>query len=234
MKTSISSYSFQCLINQGTENQFSVIRRAKALGFDAIEFTTLIPHDGTDKESYAKKLRQEAERNELAISCYSVGADMLGQGKEAVITELKKEVDIACLLGTDLMRHDIAFAFPEGSRGYRGYNNCVIEFAEICRVVTEYAATKGIRTCTENHGYFSQDSIRVEQLVNTVAHNNFGLLVDTGNFLCVDEDLPLRLGGVHLMRLTCISKIFYSNRGKNQQHLLDFSPLAVATFCEER
>ena len=230
MKTSISSYSFQCLINQGTENQFSVIRRAKALGFDAIEFTTLIPHDGTDKESYAKKLRQEAERNELAISCYSVGADMLGQGKEAVITELKKEVDIACLLGTDLMRHDIAFAFPEGSRGYRGYNNCVIEFAEICRVVTEYAATKGIRTCTENHGYFSQDSIRVEQLVNTVAHNNFGLLVDTGNFLYVDEDPAVAVGRCAPYAFNVHIKDFLFKSGQESAAPIGFFPTRGGNF----
>ncbi len=194
MKTSISSYSFHALISTGKENQLSVIKKAKSLGFDAIEFTTLTPHDGSDKGTYAKKLREEAEKNRIAISCYSVGADMLGQPQETVVEELKKEVDIACLLGTSLMRHDIAFAFPEGTRGYQGYVNCLPKFAEICRRVTEYAAEKGIRTCTENHGYFSQDSLRVEQLVNTVAHNNFGLLVDTGNFLCVDEDPAVAVG----------------------------------------
>jgi len=188
MKTSVSSYSFQGLINKGSETQFSVIKRAKELGFDAIEFITLSPHDGSDKQTYAKLLKEEADRNGIAISCYSVGADMLGQDKQAVIEELKAEIDVAALLGTDLVRHDIGFAFPAGTRGYQGYSNCLPKFADICRAVTEYAATKGIRTCTENHGYFSQDSLRVEQLVNTVAHGNFGLLVDTGNFLCVDED----------------------------------------------
>ena len=54
--------------------------------------------------------------------------------------------------------------------------------------VTEYAAEKGIKTCTENHGYIAQDSYRVEQLFNAVAHDNYGLLVDVGNFVCADED----------------------------------------------
>ena len=60
--------------------------------------------------------------------------------------------------------------------------------AENTRAVTEYAATKGIKTCTENHGYIAQDSYRVEQLFNAVAHDNYGLLVDVGNFVCADED----------------------------------------------
>ena len=56
------------------------------------------------------------------------------------------------------------------------------------RTVTEYAQSKGIMTCVENHGYIAQDSDRMERLFNAVDHPNFGLLVDVGNFCCVDED----------------------------------------------
>jgi sugar phosphate isomerase/epimerase len=40
---------------------------------------------------------------------------------------------------------------------------------------------------TENHGYFLQDSCRMEELVSAVGHPNYGLLVDMGNFMCADE-----------------------------------------------
>jgi sugar phosphate isomerase/epimerase len=46
----------------------------------------------------------------------------------------------------------------------------------------------------ENHGFFCQDSERVEMLVNGVNHENFGLLIDMGNFLCADED-PAKAAG---------------------------------------
>ena len=59
---------------------------------------------------------------------------------------------------------------------------------EGCRRITEYAAARGVKTTVENHGFFCQDSVRMEQLIQTVDHQNFGWLVDTGNFLCVDED----------------------------------------------
>ena len=56
------------------------------------------------------------------------------------------------------------------------------------------AADCGLRTMVENHGYFCQDSDRLEQLVSAVKHPNFGALVDMGNFLCADDD-PVRAVG---------------------------------------
>ena len=65
-----------------------------------------------------------------------------------------------------------------------------------CRRVTEYAAEKGISTMVENHGYFAQDSDRVEKLVTGVANPNFGLLVDMGNFACADDPSDKAVGRV--------------------------------------
>ena len=38
---------------------------------------------------------------------------------------------------------------------------------------------------------FRDPAARVEKLINTVAHDNFGALVDLGNFMCADEDPTL-------------------------------------------
>lgn len=193
MKTAISSYSFSAMIRQG-ETQFTVISKAKELGFDAIEFTDLTPPQGVSELEFAAQLRDEANRCGIEICCYSVGADLLGGcgGDLAAECErLKRKVDVAAVLGAKLMRHDATFAFPNNSRSYQGFVNVLPRLAEGCRTVTEYAAEKGIRTMVENHGQFCQDSDRVELLVNTVAHSNFGLLVDMGNFLCVDESPAL-------------------------------------------
>ena len=47
---------------------------------------------------------------------------------------------------------------------------------------------------TENHGYFAQDSVRVEKIINAVANPNFGALVDIGNFMCADENPNMAVG----------------------------------------
>lgn len=195
MKTCISSYSFAIDIDRGVDTQFSVIQRASDLGVDAIEFTDLTPPEGVNEAEYARKLAEEAKRCNIEIACYSVCADFINNDLDEEVKRLCEKVDIAELLGAKLMRHDVGSVFKI-PREYRGFTNLLPRFADGCRKVTEYAATKGIRTMTENHGFFCQDSARVESLVNTVANPNYGLLVDVGNFICADEDSVLAVGRV--------------------------------------
>jgi len=68
------------------------------------------------------------------------------------------------------------------------YMQAVDKMAPYIRSLTEYAEQKGVKTMTENHGYFMQDSYRVEYLVSKVNHPNYGVLIDVGNFICADED----------------------------------------------
>ena len=56
------------------------------------------------------------------------------------------------------------------------------------REITEYGASKGVKTSLENHGFYMQQSTRVEKLIKAVKHPNYGLTIDLGNFLCVNED----------------------------------------------
>lgn len=186
MRISASSYSFNRLLQEGKETQFSVISIAKEIGFDDMEFVDILPPEGVSKEEYALKLKAECERLGMGISSYTFGADLLQETEDAQrieIERVKKQVDIAEILGVKVLRHDATF----NSRGL-GFEVALPRIAEACREITEYAATKGIKTTIENHGHFCQDSLRVEMLYNTVNHPNFGLLCDIGNFVCVDED----------------------------------------------
>ena len=45
MKIGVSSYSFMQYIKSGKLNQLTCIDKARELGFDAIEFINLTPHD---------------------------------------------------------------------------------------------------------------------------------------------------------------------------------------------
>lgn len=187
MKISVSSYSFSKM----KISQLEAISRAHEIGLRAIEFTDLVPPEGVTQEEYALQIRAEAERLGMTINSYTVSGDFLNGSDgdlEAEIEKIKKKVDIAALLGVTVMRHDATRGYAPEAREYRGFDQALPTLAKGYRAVTEYAATKGIRTCVENHGYFCQDSDRVEKLINTVAHPNFGWLVDMGNFLCVDEN----------------------------------------------
>lgn len=199
MKTAVSAYSFWQYIKAGKMTQLDCIKKAKELGFDAIEFTDI---DG--KENYelqaenAKKLSDEAKKVGMDIIAYTIGANLFDESREkmdAEIERLKKQVDIANILGAKLMRHDVCYALGKKGKS-RSFDLMLPDIAANARKVTEYAATLGIKTCTENHGRIAQDSDRVERLFNAVGHDNYGILVDIGNFCGVDENPALAVSRV--------------------------------------
>lgn len=216
MKISVSSYSFSKYISEGKLTQFSCIAAAKELGFDAIEFVDIIPHDGSSKEEYAKKLRQECERLNMPISNFTFGAELFSPAdgdRRKEIERVKSMIDLAEILGAKSVRHDATGGFAPGERGYRGFDDVLPVIADACREITEYAASKGIKTMVENHGIFCQDSARVEKLCNTVANDNFGLLCDMGNFLCADENPAIAFGRVAPYAFYAHAKDFHVKDG---------------------
>ena len=190
MKISVSSYSFSQYIRAEKMTQFETIAKAKELGFDAIEFTTLTGDNHEERMENAKKYREEAERLGMIINAYTIGANLFkedeAQAKEE-IERLKKELLVAKELGAPLMRHDVCYTLSKTGNG-RSFDLMLPTIAKNARAITEYAKTLGIKTCSENHGFIAQDSDRVERLFNAVNHENYGLLVDMGNFACADEN----------------------------------------------
>ena len=188
MKTCVSSYSFSRYVRESGATQLQLISLAKEMGFDAIEFTDLCPPEGVDVLDYAKQLREEAEKLSMPIANYTIGADFLNaEDLDAEIERLYTRVDIAQALGALGMRHDATGGYKGPEKKYKTFDDALPILAKGCRAVTEYAAAKGITTMVENHGFFCQDSTCVEKLVHAVGHENFGLLVDIGNFLCADD-----------------------------------------------
>lgn len=186
MKIGVSSYSFMQLLRAGLHTQFSILLLAASLGFDGIEFTDLTPPEGTTEEKYALLLKEEAARCGLKIISHTVGANLLSADPEAEIKRLCHKIDIAQLLGVPLLRHDAYFAFPKNAPAEADFNYYLPRIVKMFRQVTEYAQSRGIKTCTENHGLICQDPERVEAIMKGVDSPNFGWLVDIGNFLCAD------------------------------------------------
>jgi len=190
MKIGISSYDFSKPIKEGRMTLFDAISFAAQTGYDAIEFTDLVPPEGEDTASYARRIRDACAEKGIEISAYAVWADFINSfggdiGRET--ERVERCVDIAGILGAKLMRHDATWGFKEYSVGRRSWRDAIRIAAPAIREVTEYAQERGIRTMCENHGTFMQGCQRVEELVNAVGHENFGWLVDMGNFLCADE-----------------------------------------------
>lgn len=185
MKIGVSSYSFSKYMNQTKADYFTICDLAKKMGYDVIEFIdlSLEVQPAESLLELAKLIRRHCEAIDLPIAAYTVSADFLRPNEVQTVME---KVDIAETLGAKVLRHDASWSLPEGM----DWRQLIDQIAPDIRRVTEYAAEKGIRTCTENHGYVLQDAERVETLIRTVNHPNYGWLVDMGNFLCAD-DLPV-------------------------------------------
>jgi sugar phosphate isomerase/epimerase len=228
----VSSYSFFRLVNEGKIKQIDVVKMAKDMGFDAIEFSTLNVPEDISLKSFAGMIREECERVGIKAVNYTIGADFINGSAgdwKAEAQRLKEEVEVAEILGVPGMRHDASIGFPKGYEGIPGFDGALKILADGCRMVTEFAGSKGIRTMVENHGFFCQDSERLEKLVYAVNHKNFGILIDMGNFLCADEDPAVAVGRLlpyafhihvkdfHVKPGTCASpgKGWFMSRGGN-------------------
>ncbi|MBE6613624.1 MAG: sugar phosphate isomerase/epimerase [Ruminococcaceae bacterium] len=187
MKISVTSYSFGSYINEDKLGLMGIIDKAAEMGFEGIEFSSGAWSQNLNPD-VALAIKERCAEKGIACIAYLTGANFLNPDLDAEIAALKKAVDFTAAMGAPMMRHDVAWNYDGAKKHSRGYDNALEVIVPAIREVTEYAASKGVKTMTENHGYFSQDAARVEKLINTVANDNFGALVDLGNFMCADED----------------------------------------------
>ena len=181
MKIGVSSYSFSKYMRETGCNYFKICDIAKEIGFEGIEFIdlNLDVQPAESQIALAKEIRAYCDSIGLAVVAYTIGADFIDRENE--VERLKGQVDVAEALGVSVMRHDVTW------RRDVAWREIIARTAPMIREVAEYAASKGITTCSENHGMVMQDANRVEELILTVNHPNYRWLVDMGNFLCADE-----------------------------------------------
>ena len=217
MKLSVSSYSFGHYRSDNELGILGCMEKAAELGFDGFE---IVPGNWSADDDIVRDIRSKAAELGLELPALAVGADFINGSNgdtKAEIERVKKQVDLAAALGVKLMRHDVTGGFRNVNRKYAlGYDDALKIIAPAIYEVAAYAEQKGIGTMTENHGFFSQDSCRVEKLINTVAHPNFAVLIDLGNFLCADEEPTLAVARLAPYAVHVHAKDFFVKSGMDQ------------------
>lgn len=189
MKLGMSSYSLIGAMRTGEMTILDVIQWTADQGGEHIE---VVPIGFTldDNPGLVEDIVDKAEAAGIDISNYAIGANFLAESEaalEAEIERVKKEVDVAHRLGVKLMRHDIAYR-PPADISIRNFEQDLPQLVQACREIADYAAKYGITTSIENHGFHVQASDRVQRVIELVDRPNFKTTLDTGNFLCVDEN----------------------------------------------
>ena len=207
MKIGVSTYSFKSYTG-GNQPIEDVIRIAKEIGYEQIEFIEFRLPDGECPVEHAKKVKACCEKTGIGISAYTCGADFLNGGRSGDPAEELKRMklcaDVAATLGAKKMRHDSV-----GGNIKMTYMQAVDKITPIVRELTAYAEQKGVKTMAENHGYFLQDSYRIEYFISKIDHPNFGALIDIGNFICADEDPIQAVGRLANVAFHVHAKDFY-------------------------
>ena len=174
MKLGISSYCLDREIEQGRMTLAEAIDWAAAQGAQCME---LVPFAFRFDDPATGKIDTQAI------------VQVKKQAQRAEIDRLKHEIDIAAELGLPRMRHDVcAFRRPQGQNTPRDFERMLPRMAEAARELTQYGRSRGVQTLIENHGFFANGSDRVIRILDLVDDDNYGLLLDTGNVICVDED----------------------------------------------
>lgn len=230
MKIGLSSYSLDREIEQGRMTLGEAVEFAARNGAECME---LVPFafnfDGgdvtkVDVQAIAQVKRQARDAG-VELCNYSVLADFCKEG-QAWQDEVKRvchEVDIAAELEVPRMRHDVcSFRRPHSENTLRDFERLMPAMVEGARTVTEYARRKGVMTLIENHGFFANGCDRVERLIDAVNSENYGLLLDTGNIACVDEDpsaAAKTLAG--RCRMVHLKDFYIRTRDPGDSHLFD-------------
>ena len=153
-----------------------------------------VEFSGLDERTFDRPLERARELKKccddlgLRAVNYCVGAELLAdpRAQREVITRVKQAVDVAAILAAGRMRHDVTFGPKEEPP--RSWPQVLEVVGPAVREISAYARARGIRSSLENHGFYLQTADRVEKLIQAVGDSNFGLTLDLGNFLCLNQD----------------------------------------------
>lgn len=193
MKLCVSSYSLSRWRRENKKTLEDSMKVVAGLGVPAMEFSGLAGSRHTrvtDTVELAKRVRAEATKLKLDIPSYCVGGELMvtGTALKDEIARRKKEVDVAAALGARSTRQDVTRGFPEKWTGPKTFAAALKHIVPALREVADYGQEKGVVVTLENHGFYMQESLRIQKLIETVNHENYRLTLDMGNFLCMNED----------------------------------------------
>ena len=214
MKIGVSLYSFHSYAGNDSLGIKGCIDKAKEFGCEGVDFVEW--GGGMTHEEYLKTAKEYGDYcKEVGVEavCFCVGSDFLNRDLEPEIERVKGMVDIAVALGAKCMRHDATPGYPNTVKTGRSFDAVLPRLAKAYREVTLYAKQFGLKTCIENHGFFAQDPERVEKLINAVGDDNFGALVDIGNFACADADHAYAVGLMAPYAIHAHAKDFHKKDG---------------------
>lgn len=187
-----SSYSFHSKLSTSEMTLPQVIEWIAESEGEHLELAVLgddadspIPNIASDP-AYVDRIRAVSEAAGVPLTNLAISAD-LSTGDPQQTERVKRYVDLAERLGITRMRHDVVPHAGHDGDDTPLFEQALPSIVAASKEIAQYAATKGITTSLENHGFFVQSADRIRRIIHAVDEPNFLTTLDVGNFVCVDE-----------------------------------------------
>lgn len=186
----ISTYSLHKTLIDGRFTLLTGMAWIKGQGVDHLEVAKV--EEFNRMNITVDSFLTQARELDLNLSCYSVSGDVVNKNlieRRREVARLKGEIDTAARLGLPYMRHDLGpWGIPEGEDSDELFELNLKVIAEAARELADYGEKQGVCCLVENHGLLVNGASRLLRLYEAVDRDNFGFILDIGNFLYVDED----------------------------------------------
>ena len=164
--------------------------RATRLGFSGVELLDFCPL--RSKATYEKysvdEYKRALDKNKLELSCYSSAALLYVSNEEALMEEMRKQIDFASALGSKLFHHTFTICLPPEHASIP-VKDMLDRVAPVAERIADYADGKGVTCIYEPQGSFFNGSeglsLLYDEMVSRVS--NVGICADVGNPLFADD-----------------------------------------------
>ncbi|WP_240415369.1 sugar phosphate isomerase/epimerase family protein [Paenibacillus periandrae] len=183
MKTSLSVWSCHKYFYDKTWTNADFIhfvgQQTKA---DGIELLHRFWHPETDTPQVEKALQQEG----LEIACVGASNNFAlpdAASRQEQLNHIIESVDIAARFGAKVVR-----VFSGNQQDGVAYDEARYWIIEGLKAAADYASSKNVVLCLENHGLFAGKSEQVRSIIREVDSFALRSTFDMGNFMLVDEN----------------------------------------------
>lgn len=183
MKLSLSMYSCVRAVQAGQLDLLGFVDYAAAQGVAGVELLDIFWSDAEREIPVVKSRIADAN---MKVAVFSISNNFIQPARSArahELTNLKRGVDIALELGTDIVR-----VFSGSARAGVSQEQGSAWILEGLSAGAAYAESQGVTLALENHGKFAGRSDQVRDIIETVGSPALRVNLDTGNFLPVGQN----------------------------------------------
>ncbi len=169
---------------EGPESYNDMVDIAVENGIKNIEPVASYEFRNPDIE-YAKEFRRRVDAEGLNVPCFSIGVNLVDEGREDAIERAKKYAEVAAIVGSPYLHHTIAYDYSDPDYIKNNFDRLFNEGVEGVREVHDYAKTLGIKTIFEDQGFVFNGVDHMKKFFDVV-DRDCGLVADFGNIAYAD------------------------------------------------